>query len=374
MRRMMRNVDTGLLMLILLMVAFGLMMVYSASFVFAALEYGNASHFFSRQMIWAVLGLLLFTVVSFIPYQMYGRYIAFFVGLTIFLLVLVLVPGVGLERNYSTRWLGIGPLVFQPSEIAKVVMILYFARAYSKKREYIEDFKNGLLPPLIMLGAVFFLILAQPDLGTGISITIACGAILLVSGAKITHLGGLGLVAGSGIAYLGFSAEYRLERITSFMDPFADPQGNGFQLVNSYLAIGTSGFSGEGLGNSIQKLGYLPEAHTDFIMSIVLEELGVLGLVLVMGMYLIFLLKGFRIFKHAPSHFGRLLAFGLVVQITFQAILDMGAISGMLPITGITLPLISYGGTSMVITLISLGILMNISIQSNQFHQQQAHN
>ncbi|MFC3041547.1 putative lipid II flippase FtsW [Virgibacillus xinjiangensis] len=366
MRRMLRNVDTGLLMLILSMLAFGVMMVYSASFVFAALEYGDASHFFSKQLIWTVLGLLLFTIVSFIPYQLYGKFIALFVGITILLLFLVLVPGIGVERNYSTRWLGIGPLVFQPSEIAKVVMVLYFARVYSKKQDYIEDFRNGFLPPLIMLAFIFFLILAQPDLGTGISIVIACGGILLVSGAKFIHLGGLALVAGSGMSYLAFSADYRLERITSFMNPFADPDGNGFQLVNSYLAIGTSGFSGEGLGNSIQKLGYLPEAHTDFILSIILEELGVFGLLLVIGMYLLFLLKGFQIFKQAPSHFGRLLAFGLVVQITFQAILNMGAISGMMPITGITLPLISYGGSSMVITLISLGVLMNISLQSNQ--------
>ncbi|MBP1971540.1 cell division protein FtsW [Virgibacillus natechei] len=370
MKNIMKRWDFGLFTLILLMALFGLMMVYSSSFPYAILQHGEDNYFFNRQLIWIVVGFVIFFVVSFIPYQLLGKFIAPLILLLIVLLGLVLVPGIGVERNYSTRWLGVGPFVFQPSEIAKLIMLIYFAKAYSNKRNYIGEFSRGFLPPLLILAFVFFLIIMQPDLGTGISIIIACGGVLLLSGAKWQHLGVLGGLAVSGVAMLAFSADYRMDRMTSFVDPFADPLGQGLQLVNSYIAIGTGGFTGEGLGNSIQKMGYLPEAHTDFIMAIILEELGIIGLIIVMGMFVTFLLKGFDIFKKTPNYFGKFLAFGITIQICFQAILNLGSVSGLLPITGITLPLISYGGSSMVITLAGIGMLMNISMQNNKAEQQ----
>lgn len=370
MKNIMKRWDFGLFTLILLMALFGLMMVYSSSFPFAILQHGEDNYFFNRQLMWIVVGFVIFFVVSFIPYQLLGKFIAPLILLLIVLLGLVLVPGIGVERNYSTRWLGFGPFVFQPSEIAKLIMLIYFAKAYSNKRNYIGEFSRGFLPPLLILVFVFFFIILQPDLGTGISIIIACGGILLLSGAKWQHLAVLGGLAVSGVAMLAFSADYRMDRMTSFVDPFADPLGQGLQLVNSYIAIGTGGFTGEGLGNSIQKMGYLPEAHTDFIMAIILEELGIIGLIIVMGMFVTFLLKGFDIFKKTPNYFGKFLAFGITIQICFQAILNLGSVSGLLPITGITLPLISYGGSSMVITLAGIGMLMNISMQNNKAEQQ----
>ncbi|MEC5422989.1 putative lipid II flippase FtsW [Virgibacillus sp. C22-A2] len=366
MKNKIASIDFSLFITVFMMILIGLMMVYSASYTYAILEYGNATHFFDRQLMWIVLGLIMFFIVSFIPYQLYGKLIAPMVILMLVLLTLVLIPGVGVERNYSTRWLGFGPILFQPSEIAKIIMILYFAKAYMNKRDYIEDFRKGLLPPLILLVVVFALIVLQPDLGTGISLLVACGSILLISAARWHHLFALGAVALMSVILLATSADYRSDRLTSFMDPFADPLGLGFQMVNSYVAIGTGGITGAGIGNSIQKLGFLPEAHTDFIMAIIIEELGILGLSAIVILYMLLLFKGFEIFKYAPDYFGKFIAFGVTIQICFQAVLNLGAVSGLLPITGITLPLISYGGSSMLITLIGLGILMNISMQISQ--------
>lgn len=338
-------------------------MIYSASFAFSILEYGSGTHFFVRQAIWLVLGLIIFIGISYIPYQIYGKWVPILTIATIILLILVFIPGIGVERNHSTRWLGTGPLIFQPSEIAKIVMILFFAKAYTNKQKYIKNFKAGLLPPLLILAGVSFLILMQPDLGTVISITLACAGILLIAGGRWVHIGGLALTAIAAMVLFATSADYRMKRITSFVDPFASAQTDGFQLVNSYVAIGDGGLLGHGLGNSIQKLGYLPEAHTDFIMAIIVEELGIFGLIIVIGLFVLLLFKGFSIFRNAPDRMGQLLAFGITTQIASQAIMNLCAVSGLLPITGVPLPLISYGGTSLFITLGSLGILMNISKQ-----------
>lgn len=350
--------------ILLLLSSFGLVMVYSASFAFSILEYDSGTYFFVRQAIWLILGLMIFIGISFIPYQIYGKWVPILTIVTIILLALVLVPGIGVERNHSTRWLGTGLFTFQPSEIAKIVMILFFAKAYTNKQKRIQDFKTGLLPPLLILSLVLGLILFQPDLGTLISITLACAGILLIAGGRWLHIASLGLAAVAAIVLFAISADYRMKRLTSYLDPFSSAQSDGFQLVNSYVAIGDGGLLGHGLGNSIQKLGYLPEAHTDFIMAIIVEELGIFGLAIVLGLFLLLLFKGFSIYRKAPDRMGQLLAFGITTQIASQTIMNLCAVSGLLPITGVPLPLISYGGTSLFITLGSLGILMNIAKQS----------
>lgn len=366
MKKKISSIDFPLLAIILALVLIGLMMVYSSSYTFSILEYGDERYFFNRQLMWIIMGLILFFIVSFIPYQWYGKMIGPLVIIMLALLLLVLIPHVGVTRNYSTRWLGAGPLLFQPSEIAKIIMVLYFAKVYTNKRKYIENFSRGLLPPIILLVVVFTLILKQPDLGTGMILVVACGSIILISGARWKHLLALGSIAVVTLVVLATSADYRMKRLTSFIDPFADPQGQGFQIVNSFLAIGTGGLTGTGLGNSVQKLGYLPEAHTDFIMAIIVEELGIIGLAVIIALYVLLLFKGFSIFKHAPNFFGKFIAMGITVQICIQALFNLGAVSGLMPVTGLPLPLVSYGGSSMLITLAGLGILMNISIQSNK--------
>ncbi len=342
-------------------------MVYSASFVFAGMDpnIDNPSFYFNRQRMWLIVGAFVFLFFSLFSYRRIGQFIPIIIVVTLILLVAVLIPGVGVERNYATRWLGFGPLLFQPSELAKVAMLLYFAKVYTNKQDKLHNFNKGVLPPLILLGIIFGLIVLQPDLGTGASIIIACGMILLFAGIRITHLLVLGIAALAGVALLILGADYRMGRLTSFMDPFADPTGDGFQLIHSLIAIASGDLTGVGLANSVQKSGFLPEAHTDFIMAVIAEELGFLGVLLVIGLYFVFMFKGILIAKRAPDQFGRLLAYGITFQIVTQAMINFGAVSGLMPITGITLPLVSYGGSSMLITFFLLGILMNIAIKGN---------
>ncbi len=356
-----KRLDWKLLITILLLSTIGLTMVYSSSFVFAAIEFEDPYYFFNKQKTWLILSLFIFIVTIFIPYKLYGKLTPLFVLGSIGLLILVLIPGIGVERNYSHRWLSFGPILVQPSEICKLTMVLYFAHVYAKKQKYITKFVQGLLPPLVVLVVVFALILKQPDLGTATSIVIACGFVLICSGAKVRHIVLLAITAIACFAIFATSEEYRMERLTSYKDPFADPQGTGYQLINSYVAIAHGGVLGQGLGNSTQKFGYLPEAHTDFIMAIIAEELGLLGVTMVILLYVTLMIRGVLTSRRAVDPFGKLLAIGITFQLCSQAVFNLGAISGLLPITGITLPFISYGGSSLIITFVLTGILINIS-------------
>ncbi|WP_423734736.1 putative lipid II flippase FtsW [Alkalibacillus haloalkaliphilus] len=366
-KKHLRNIDYPLFIMIVILSCIGLVMVYSASFVYAGMnpDIDNPSFYFNRQRLWVILGFSVFLVVSLFSYRKLGNFIKILIIATLIMLVLVLIPGVGVERNFSTRWLSLGPLLFQPSELAKVAMILYFAKVYTNKRDKLHHFGQGVLPPLIVLALVCGFIVLQPDLGTAASIILACGMILLFAGIRIHHLLSLGAAAVVGVVLLIWGADYRMGRFTSFLDPFADPAGDGYQLIHSLIAIANGQVTGVGLANSVQKSGFLPEAHTDFIMSIIAEELGLIGAVTVISIYFVFMFKGILIAKRAPDGFGRLLAFGITFQIVTQAMINFAAVSGLMPITGITLPLISYGGSSMLITFFLLGVLMNIAIKGN---------
>lgn len=356
-----RNLDWTLFFIIVVMCVFGLVMVYSSSFVVAAMMNEDPAYFYKKQRAWLIISLSGLMIMAITPYRLLGKLTPLMVFGSIIILVLVLIPGIGVERNYSQRWIGAGPLLIQPSEICKLTMIIYFAYVYAKKQIYLNHFGKGILPPLVVLAFVCGLILLQPDLGTATSIIVACGTILICSGARLRHLIFLAVAAFVFIAVFAFSEQYRMERLTSYKDPFADPSGSGYQLINSYISISQGGFSGLGLGNSIQKYGYLPEAHTDFIMAIVAEELGLKGVLIVFFFFFLILYKGVLISIRVEDPFGKMLAIGITFQICSQAIFNMGAVTGLLPITGITLPFISYGGSSLVVTCLSAGILLNIS-------------
>ncbi|WP_067842102.1 putative lipid II flippase FtsW [Amphibacillus sediminis] len=361
MKNRLKKFDYGLIIAILAMAIFGLVMIYSASYTLGTLRYDNGSYFFTRQLIYLLIGVLIFIIVSFVSLKTLGQLSPILILLSIVLLVAVLFPQIGVLRNEARRWIAIGPMVFQPSEIVKVFMIIYFSYIYAKKQPYIDQFKKGVLPPLLILGAVFLLILKQPDLGTATHILLICGLIVVFSGVRFHHILLLASIGIGGIAFFAVSQPYRLERLTTFLSTFDDPSGDGYQLINSYISIATGGLTGNGLGNGVQKLGYLPEAHTDFIMAVVVEELGLLGVIFVICGYLFILYRGIQISKEVESVYLKLLALGVTFQITIQAVFNLGAVSGLLPITGIPLPLISYGGTSLVFTLLSLGILVNVS-------------
>ncbi|MCY8372574.1 putative lipid II flippase FtsW [Bacillus haynesii] len=356
-----KKLDYVLIASVLFLSTFGLLMVYSAGYPLGYMKYHDGSYFFMKQLQWLLIGLTFFSAAVFFPYKAYSKLIRFLVKLSFLMLILVLLPGIGMEKNNSQRWIQLGSLIIQPSEAVKLVMVIYFAYVYAKKQRYIADFGKGVMPPLLILAAVFFLILKQPDLGTAVSILLSCGAVLLCAGLRIRHLLLLGTMAGTGIVYFAMTAQYRLKRLTSFSDPFQNENGDGYQLINSYLAIDSGGLWGNGLGNSVQKLGFLPEAHTDFIMAVITEELGGVGLVMIIGAYLLIMFRGVRIASKIDDPFGKLLAVGLTFQIMIQALFNLGAVFGLLPITGIPLPFVSYGGSSLMFMLMSAGILVNLS-------------
>ncbi len=354
--------DWLLIITTFLLAGFGLVMVFSASYPLGLGQtVPNPYSFIQRQLLWFVLAVFAFLVVMHFPYRFYRKMSPIIILISIFALFLVLLPWFGVTIGGAQRWIQLGPLRIQPSEFVKIGMIIYLAQVYSQKQAYIDQFVKGVMPPLVVVGFVFGLIMMQPDLGTATSILLVTFFLVFFSGAKWRHLIGLGVVGATLFVVFAMSAPYRVRRLTSYQDPFADPMGDGHQVIQSYIAMAHGGLRGTGLGQSVQKLYYLPEAHTDFILAIVAEELGLLGVLIVLGLHALILIRGVMIGAKCKSPFGSLLAFGIVFQIAVQIIFNIGAVTGMLPITGIPLPLISNGGSSLFFTLVSLAILANIS-------------
>lgn len=360
MRERIKQFDYILIGTILVLCIFGLIMVYTSSYTLGVLDYNDGLHFFKRQLAFLGIGLIVMTVSSFISLKFAGRMSPLLIFLSGILLIMVLTPQFGVERNSSQRWVNLG-IVFQPSEIVKIFLVIYFARFYSKRKEHFDSFLYGVLPPLVIFAGIAFLIILQPDLGTTIHLLAICGVIIIFSGVKKLHIIGLA-ITGAGLAgFLAYIEPYRFRRLTSFIAPFEDLQGSGYQLTSSFVSMASGGLFGAGLGNSVQKLGYLPEAHTDFIMSVIVEELGVIGMAIVIGCYLVILFRGIKIANEASNDYYRLLAIGITFQIIIQAVINLGAMSGLMPITGIPLPFVSYGGTSLVFMMLASGILINVS-------------
>ncbi|MBE3572253.1 MAG: putative lipid II flippase FtsW [Moorella humiferrea] len=352
-------IDFWILLPCVLLLGIGIVMIFSASALTSTYSYGDPYFFFKRQMIWAALGLggLFFTMQF--DYTYLRRLAAPFLGVAIVLLILVLL--IGTTSRGSSRWLGIGSLSFQPSEIIKLAMVIFLANSLAQNRRYLNNLVQGIGPYLALMAFVCLLILAQPDLGTAVAVAGTTYLMLTVGGADKRYLA---LLAVLGVAAVGLAiaiAPYRMARFTAFLNPWADPQGNGWQTIQSLLAIGSGGLFGTGLGEGRQKLYYLPENHTDFIFAILSEELGFIGAAFVVILFLLLIWRGFQTAFKAPDTFGSLLAAGLTIMLALQAFLNMGVVTGMLPVTGITLPLLSYGGSSLIFTLVGIGILLNIS-------------
>jgi cell division protein FtsW len=353
--------DVWMLSAIGLILAIGLIMVYSASAVLAFHDYGDRFYFVKRQALFAALGVgaLFFTMN--LHYSVWKKWAPMALIVCFGLLVLVLVPGIGVVRGGARSWLGISSFGIQPSEFMKLAMILFLAKWLSEKQQTITQFRKGLLPPLGLVGLAFGLIMLQPDLGTGSVMLGAAMLLIFTAGARMAHLGGLVGLGVVGFIGLIIAAPYRLKRITNFLDPWADPLGGGYQIIQSLLAIGPGGLVGLGLGMSRQKYSYLPEPQTDFIFSIVAEELGFIGGITLILLFLIVVWRGVRAAIAAPDTFGSLLAIGITGIIGVQVLINIGVVIGMMPVTGITLPLVSYGGSSLTLLLTALGILLNVS-------------
>ncbi|GAF64242.1 stage V sporulation protein E [Bacillus sp. TS-2] len=361
--------DWILIITIFILTVFGLLMVFSASYVRSyALFDGDPYHFIKRQFAWFALATIAFFIVMHFQYRFLQKLSPLFILISILLLILIKVPGFGEEINGAERWLSLGPFTIQPSELVKIAVIIYLAQVYTSKQAYINQFVRGVLPPLVLVGVIFSLIMLQPDLGTATSIMMVAMLLAFFSGARFIHLAGLVVVGGGVVTAYAFSETYRLRRLISYTDPFADMGGQGLQLTQSYIAFAHGGVSGTGLGQSVQKLLYLPEAHTDFILAIIGEELGIFGIIFVFTCYILIIFRGVTIGSRCKSPFGSLLAFGITFQLAIQIVFNVGAVTGLLPITGITLPLLSNGGSSLLVTLVSLAILANIA--RNNIRQQ----
>ncbi|MFY9372142.1 MAG: stage V sporulation protein E [bacterium] len=343
------------------LLAIGVIMVFSASSATAAGTRGDAYYYLKRQAMWAGLGTIAMVIFMKIDYRFWRRVGKPLLFLTLILLLAVLIPSVGREGLGARRWLNFGPVNVQPSEIAKLSLVIYLAGYLSQKGEDIRKFWDGLFPALVLMGGTFLLILRQPDLGTAVALAGTMGLMLFTAGAKIGHLLGLGLASVPVVVYAILSEEYRARRFFAFLNPEADPLDSGYHIIQSLYALGSGGPVGLGLGRSRQKWYYLPERHTDFIYAIIGEELGFIGAVLVLLLFLLFTWRGYRVAINAPDSFGSLLAVGITSMIGLQALINIGVVTGSLPITGIPLPLISYGGSSLLPSLAAIGILLNIS-------------
>lgn len=355
------KIDYVLLIGVILISVFGLMMIYSASYVWAEYKFNDPFKFVKNQSIFFVVGIFFMMIISKIDYHIYEKYVNRILLGCVLLLILVLIPGIGTVRNGSRSWFGIGSFGIQPSEFAKLGLIMFTAKYLYKNEKDLKQIKKGVLPILGLTLLIFGLIMLQPDFGTGMILVMSVIGLLFVGGVDFKFFLRLGLLGLAGIAGLIAVAPYRLERILSFLNPWKDPLGSGFQIIQSLYAIGPGGLFGYGLGNSRQKHFYLPEPQTDFIFSIISEEFGFLGIVIVVSLFLLIIYKGFQIARKSQDLFSKYIAFGITFQIAFQAVLNLCVVVGLLPVTGVTLPFLSYGGSSLLITLSSIGILLNIS-------------
>jgi len=353
------NLDSHILVLVTLgLTAFGLVMVYSATSAPAALGGGDPGFYLKRQAIYALIGVALLMVASRIDYRAL-RYLAPPLMLTSLGLCLA-VLALGQQVNGARRWLGVGPLTFQPSELAKL-SIAVWAAAYLSRRPAPQTLGALVRPIGITTGLFCVLILAEPDLGTVIAIAMVLGAILLVSGAPLRVLAGGGSIAGALAMAAIWLEPYRRARLFSFLDPWHDAQGAGYQTVQAIIGLSSGGFLGRGLGHGVEKVNFLPEAHTDMIFATIGEELGLLGATLVVAAYAAFAYAGLRVALRCRDPFGKRLAVGLTALVCGQALLNLAAVLGLAPLTGITLPFVSYGGSSLVVSLASVGVLLNIA-------------
>ncbi|MBQ9730983.1 MAG: putative lipid II flippase FtsW [Bacilli bacterium] len=336
---------------------FGFYMVNSASLIWAEFKYGDKFYFTKRQLLFMVVGFIMMFVFSKIDTLKLRKHTKKILIAIFILLILVIIPGIGVERNGSRSWFGIGSFAIQPAELFKIAIILYVADKLDLNYIKTKDFKKGIIPILIpgLLG--FLLIMIQPDFGSGVVIVLSIILMTLVSRNKISNYVKLGIVGIMGLGALIISAPYRLSRIMAFIDPFSDPLGSGFQTIQSLYAIGPGGLLGIGINGSIQKHFYLPEPQTDFIFAIVCEEFGFVGSVLLILLFIAFFYAGFKIVLNSVDDYQCLVSFGFISLIGVQTLMNLGVVVGLLPVTGITLPFISYGGSSLVVILSMVGII-----------------
>lgn len=356
-----RPFDYPLLITISLLTGLGLTMVFSASAVLAQERFGDSLYFLKRALLYTGLGVGLMALVMHLPYYYWRRLVYPCLAVALLLGLLTLYSPLGVSVAGARRWLDLGPFTFQFSEAAKIALLIFMAYSMEKKKEKMQTFSIGLLPHVLFAGLLILLVLGGKDLGTAVVIGVFCVWMLFLGGARLKHLTLLVLATLPFLYYLIIQEGYRVQRFLSFLNPWGDRFGSGFQIIQSFLAFNEGGLLGKGLGAGQQKLFYLPEAHTDFIFSVLAEELGFVGLFFTVALFAFLVWRGLRIGNLAPCLFGRYLAFGVATLIALQSLLNMGVVMGLLPTKGMVLPFVGYGGSHLVTTLLAAGILLNVS-------------
>jgi len=357
-----KPIDFWIFYAVLILLAIGTIMVFSSSYYYAQYNIkSDAYHFFRKQLLMLALGFIAMFFTMNYDYRKLGKLSPIILVGTMCLLILVLIPGIGISRNGARRWISIAGQEFQPSEILKYAVILFFSYSLSKRQDKIKSFFNGLLPYLILMGFIAGLLLLEPHKSGTIIVLIVSAVILFCAGAKLSHFMIIGVPSVAGLAAIIMFSTYARDRVFSFLDPFKDASGDGYQAIQSLYAIGSGGLFGRGLGRSMQKLLFIPEPYNDFILSVLAEELGFIGVFTVMLLFLILIWRGIKVAMSAPDIFGTLVAVGITTLIGAQVIINVAVVTSSMPVTGMPLPFFSYGGTSLVFLMAGVGILLNIS-------------
>jgi cell division protein FtsW len=360
-----RTPDIILLLVTLILVTIGTAMIYSSSSILAQQKFNDGQYFIKKQLIFVVLGLISMVILTKIDYTTWKKAAYPGIILSLIMLVLLFIPDVGLKRGGATRWLNLGLFSFQVSEMVKIAMVVFLAHLLARKAHLLKKFSRGVLIPSAITAVVISLILMEPDFGTAVIIASILILMLCLAGSRMTHLMFLAAAFIPVGVWLIFHKGYRLARLTVFLDPWKDASNTGFQIIQSLISFGSGGIGGVGIGDGMQKLFYLPEPHTDFILSIIAEESGFIGVSIVIILFSIFVFRGFMIAIKAPDLFGTLLAAGLTMVIAMEAFINIAGVMGLIPLKGLALPFLSYGGSSFVMSMIAIGILLNISTQSS---------
>jgi cell division protein FtsW len=358
------SLDLELWIEVLLLIGVGLVMIYSASSIMALRKFGDAAHYFKRQLACIVLGIGIILIVSRVSYRRYRKAVPWMFLMAVLALILVLVPGLGAEINGARRWFNFRVFLVQPAEFAKVVWIILLSVSLERKREEVHRFTTGFLPHILLVGVLSGLLLREPDFGTTMMLGCMTVFMMMLGGVPYHHL--FILVPGGAVFLYRFVylVPYRWERVTAFLNPWTDPLDSGYQLIQAWIAVGSGGILGKGLGLGQQKLFYLPESFTDFILAVLGEELGFAGIFGVCALFLLFFQTGIRVSRSAPDYLGSLMAFGLTLLLTLQALMNIGVVLGLFPTKGMPLPFISYGGSAFVANCVAVGIIMNIARKS----------
>ena len=356
-----KKMDYILFFTVILISIFGIIMIYSASSIWAEFKFNDAFKYVKHQLLFFIIGIFVMIISSRLNLEFIKKKSNLILFACLILLILVLIPGIGTVRNGSRSWFGIGGFGIQPSEFAKIGLIIYTAKYLERNQKNMQDVKKGALPIFLVIGIFFLLIMLEPDFGTAMVMLLTLVCLIFISGLKISFFVKLGVLGLLGIVGLIIAAPYRMARIVSFLNPWSDPLGAGYQIIQSLYAIGPGGLLGQGFMNSRQKHFYLPEPQTDFIFSIISEEFGILGVIIVCSFFFFIFYRMIMIAMKASNLFYKYLAFGLAFGIFIQASLNLAVVVGLIPVTGVTLPFFSYGGSSLLVSMLSVGLVLNIS-------------